>query len=91
MKTVPRSWRDYPAWLAALPRPVPAECSSPREIAAFEAESYAESRGGEAPAFRFVCEDATRAEGPFALEAYLDAPNSPARNNTRKAVFPFTR
>ena len=49
------TWRDYPAWLAALPRPVPAELSSPAELAAFEAESYTESCGG-APRFRFVCE-----------------------------------
>ena len=49
------TWRDYPAWLAAMPKPVPAELSSPAELAAFEAESYAESCGG-APRFRFVCE-----------------------------------
>ena len=51
-------WRQHPAWLAALPRPVPAELSTPREVAAFEAESYAESCGGTTPAFRFVCEEA---------------------------------
>ena len=51
-------WRQHPAWLAALPRPVPAELSTPREVAVFEAESYAESCGGTTPAFRFVCEEA---------------------------------
>ena len=51
------SWRDCPAWLAALPRPVPAALSTPSKVAAFEAESYTESCGGEAPRFRFVCEE----------------------------------
>ena len=49
------TWRDYPAWLAALPLPGPAELPTPSEVAAFEAENFTESRGG-APHFSMVCE-----------------------------------
>ena len=57
MNTEISAWREHPTWLAALPRPVPAALSTPLAVAAFEAESYAESRGGATPRFRFVCEE----------------------------------
>ncbi len=52
------SWRDCPAWLSAMPGEVPAALASPREIAAWEVERFAESRGPGAPSFRFVSDEA---------------------------------
>lgn len=52
------SWRDYSAWLTAFPDTVPENLTSPREIAAWEAECFNEQYGGSGPSLYPVPDDA---------------------------------
>ena len=62
------SWTEHPVWLEAFQQPIPENLATPAEIAAFEAESFAEENGKNSPSFCFV-PDETLGES-YILERY---------------------